>query len=201
MIDFDCLNRPRLNKISAVIEEFASNMCQFVEQELGRPLPDFRTYGLNRALPFHKTMTSIHKRDSRFLCCAINGCGKKHPLKLWLFVAGDLYSDRLCLFHFSQSQAFLFRGACVDCGLQRSEHPIASFWRVTRCVPCDYKQRNSDPEWLARPPCSVCSMTRDKSPNTGSWDTVCVNCRNYAAATGKDRSEGLEKRRQGIEKH
>lgn len=126
MIDFDCPNRPRSNKTSAVIEEFASNMRQFVEQELGRPLPDFRTYGLNRASPFHETMTSIHKHDSRFLRCAINGCGKKHPSKLWLSVAGDLYSDRLCLFHFSQSQAFLSRGACVDCGLQRYCYPQTS---------------------------------------------------------------------------
>lgn len=60
---------------------------------------------------------------SRRLTCKVDGCDKKG---LMLSIAGDPYSDRVCVEeYFAQTEAFFSRGPCVDCGLKREDHPVS----------------------------------------------------------------------------
>lgn len=123
MIVFDCPTRPRTKSNSVVVEKFVSDLRQFVEKDLGRSLPNIQSNSLNRSLSFFESMPLCHRKMSRRLACKVDGCDNKG---LMLSIAGDPYSDQVCVEHFAQKRGVLPPpppGPCVDCGLKREESP------------------------------------------------------------------------------
>lgn len=143
MIVFDCPTSPRTKANSVVVEKFVSDLRQFVEKDLGRSLPNIQSNSLNRSLSFFESMPLCHRKMSRRLTCKVDGCDKKG---LMLSVAGDLYSDRVCVEHFAQTEAFLSRAPCVDCGLKRKNYLVADHKiRCTDCALCLNREKEERP--------------------------------------------------------
>lgn len=142
-------------------------------------------------------MPLCHRKMSRRLACKVDGCDKKG---ITLSIAGDPYSDRVCVEHFAQTEAFFSRGPCVDCGLKREDHPVSNYWSLARCSLCQRTHRHTDPKWLERPPCEMCGVTRDKDNSPCSWDKVCTACAVYFRNHGIARPQELEAHQPGTAK-
>lgn len=161
------------------LTEFVFDLRQFVEKVLDRPLPDIQSNSLNKSLSFCEPMPRILKETSGRLTCKADGCTKKGTTKhLMLPIAGDPYSDRVCVKHFGKTEAFLSRGPCVDCGLKRKDHPVAMYWSLTRCLPCGQKYRHSDSKWLRGPRVrrAVLLEQRITRPTRGRRSVVPATC-------------------------
>lgn len=144
-------------------------------------------------------MAHSHKRNSHRLTCTVNSCDIKTDAKhLMLSITGNSYSDRVYVEHFGQTEAFLLCSLYIDCGMERKEYHVASAWLRTRCYKCDQKNRGSNPEWLNRPPCTICGATRHQAVGDESWDEICRACRQYTRKFGVARNNTMEATRQAV---